>query len=205
MEQLLGIDYFAKTPPLLAYHGDRASLVALVTQVSPALALKMGVRRLTEATSMLAARCFLSGFTGVLADGPLIAFWEDLFENRNSICPRWPLISWLAGLIRSVEGPLIDIVAEVHEDEAVPLFFQRVQQAAAQLPEEWRPGIELSIAEMETLKITSQEASRAYAKNYNQRCQGEAHVRQVSESLNRADENLSNMIKIARDLNAQQS
>ncbi|CAJ1414582.1 unnamed protein product [Effrenium voratum] len=107
LEDVLGSDFFSRSPALLGYHGDRAACAQLVATQCPRLAQRLGEAGLAECVSALAARCLLSGFVGFLSGPVLVAFWEELLQMPCADFPRLPLLLWLAGLVQHVERALL--------------------------------------------------------------------------------------------------
>jgi len=162
-EDVLSRRFLARTPPLLRFHGDKTAAARLVATEAPAVTAKLGPQLLAEAVSMLAARCFLSGFVGCLAPGPLLAFWEELLGRQCVDYPRFPLVKWLAGLIRHMEEDLLQIAEASDGPEIGPLFFRHVQQVGRALPDDWRPELRISAERIRELSVVSEEASQGYA------------------------------------------
>ncbi|CAE6955330.1 GRTP1 [Symbiodinium sp. CCMP2592] len=197
LEDVLGPDFFSRQPALLGYHGDRAAAAALVASQSPSLAELMGVQCLGESISALASRCLLSGFVGFLSGPPLVAFWEELLQVRCTDFPRLPLISWLAGLVHHAEGQLASALVGLSSDEAVPVFFRTVQQAAKALPNNWRPRVRVSRAQVLELRQISKAAAEKYRSAQEALSLKEIHAKNVSASLDRTCSALLDAMKFA--------
>eukprot|EP00439_Symbiodinium_sp_Y106_P044912 s536_g5.t1 len=197
LEDVLGPDFFSRQPALLGYHGDRAAAAALVASQSPSLAELMGVQCLGESISALASRCLLSGFVGFLSGPPLVAFWEELLQVRCADFPRLPLISWLAGLVHHAEGQLASALVGLSSDEAVPVFFRTVQQAAKALPNNWRPRVRVSRAQVLELWQISKAAAEKYRSAQEALSLKEIHAKNVSASLDRTCSALLDAMKFA--------
>jgi len=116
--------------------------------------------------------------------------------------PRFPLLAWLAGLVRHVEGDLVALLARAAAEEVVPLFFQRVQRAARSLPSGWRPGIEVPEAQLLDLRRISEDAAAKYRHAHEERCRHETHAALVSTSLDRTASRLQEAMKAAVALGA---
>ncbi|CAE7456438.1 GRTP1 [Symbiodinium natans] len=197
LEDVLGADFFSRQPALVGYHGDRAAVAALVALQSPSLAELMGVQSLGESISALASRCLLSGFVGFLSGPPLVAFWEELLQVRCADFPRLPLISWLAGLVHHAEGQLTSALVGLSSDEAVPVFFRTVQQAAKSLPNNWRPRVRVSQAQVLELRQISKAAAEKYRMAQEALSLKEMHAKNVSASLDRTCSALLDAMKLA--------
>lgn len=165
IEDILGTEYFARTPSLLGFQGDRAAALALVTSEAPLAAAALGAQGLSKLVSLLAQRCLLSGFVGCLADEPLIAFWEQLLESRCSIYPRLPQLAWLAGLVRLAEGNLVrlaernlvDLAGAVPQGGTATACFQQVIHTGLSLPDGARPGLTVPEARVRELRTLAEE------------------------------------------------
>lgn len=165
IEDILGTEYFARTPSLLGFQGDRAAALALVTSEAPLAAAALGAQGLSKLVSLLAQRCLLSGFVGCLADEPLIAFWEQLLEGRCSIYPRLPQLAWLAGLVRLAEGNLVrlaernlvDLAGAVPQGGTATACFQQVIHTGLSLPDGARPGLTVPEARVRELRTLAEE------------------------------------------------
>lgn len=199
-EDVLSCGFFARSPPLLRYHGDKTAAADLVATEARRVTAKLGPQRLVEAVSMLAARCFLSGFVGCLAHGPLLALWEDLLGKRYSAYPRYPLLEWLVGLIRLVEDDLVQIAVESSGPEVGPLFFQRVQQVGQLLPDDWRPGLKISAQRIGELRKVSDEASKKYWRIHDDQHERETHAKSVRDTLGRSSARLLDVVRSAQAL-----
>jgi len=203
LDDVLGEDFFARSPPLLGYHGDCAAAALLVAAEAPRLSKALGSRRLAEVTSALASRCFLSGFVGFLADGPLIAFWEHLLSGstRCAAFPRFPLLEWLVGLVGFLDADLALVAARARPEELVPLMFKKAQQVAAVLPDDWLPTIE-DCGEPRLLEIRaiSQDAAQAHLRSYKERQSRELHAQVVWQSLDRTMCQLQDAMQCAQPL-----
>mmetsp|Transcript_140911 Transcript_140911/g.450541 ORF Transcript_140911/g.450541 Transcript_140911/m.450541 type:complete len:443 (-) Transcript_140911:105-1433(-) len=189
LEDVLGSDFFGSSPPLLGYHGDCAAVALLVASEAPNVAQMLGPRRLAEVTSALASRCLLSGFVGFMADGPMLALWEQLLEGhlRHPAYPRFTLLHWLVGLLRHLETEVALIAGQARPEELVPLLFKSAQQAALALPNDWQPSIQaLGEARLQELRQLSWDASQAHLRSYKAREIQESHAKKVWQSLDRA-------------------
>lgn len=201
-EDVLGQIFFTQTPPLVGYQGDRAACAALVAAEAPRITDLLGPRGLAEAVSLLAARCFLSGFVGCLASEPLIAFWEQLLQKHNVAYPRFPLLHWLVGIIVKVEDELLEFAADCSPCEVGPLFFRHVQQAGRALPNGWRPSFSVSAQRVMELRQTADEVSQKYRQSFEAQEQRETHVKAVNESLDRASARFLDVMQSANALAA---
>jgi len=200
LEDVLGVDYFARSPPLLGYHGDCAAAFVLVADEAPQLTRALGRRRLKEFTSTLASRCLLSGFVGFLADGPLIAFWRQLLEGdtRCAAFPRFPLLACLVGLVRFLDRDLALVAAEARPEELVPLMFKKAQEVAKDLPEDWSPAMEdCSEPRLREIRAISQDAAQAHLRSYKERQSREMHAQMVWQSLDRTMSQLQDAMQSA--------
>ncbi|CAE7593658.1 GRTP1 [Symbiodinium sp. CCMP2456] len=202
LEDVLGPDFFSRQPALLGYHGDRAAAAALVASQSPSLAELMGVQCLGESISALASRCLLSGFVGFLSGPPLVALWEELLQARCADFPRLPLISWLAGLVHHAESQLASALVGLSSDEAVPVFFRTVQQAAKALPNNWRPRVRVSRAQVLELRQISKAAAEKYRSAQETLSLKEMHAKNVSASLDRTCSALLDAMKFAEGVSS---
>ncbi|CAE7276407.1 GRTP1 [Symbiodinium pilosum] len=200
LEDVLGADFFSRQPALVGFHGDRAAAAALVASQSPGLAELMGVHSLGESISALASRCLLSGFVGFLSGPPLVAFWEELLQVRCADFPRLPLITWLAGLVHHAEGQLASALVGLSSDEAVPVFFRTVQQAAKALPNNWHPRIRVSRAHALELRQISKAAAERYRSTQEALNLKESHAKNVSASLDRTCSALLDAMKLAEGM-----
>ncbi|CAE7799010.1 GRTP1, partial [Symbiodinium necroappetens] len=199
---VLGPDFFSRQPALLGYHGDRAAAAALVASQSPSLSELMGVQCLGESISALASRCLLSGFVGFLSGPPLVALWEELLQVRCADFPRLPLISWLAGLVHHAESQLASALVGLSSDEAVPVFFRTVQQAAKALPNNWRPRVRVSRAQVLELRQISKAAAEKYRSAQETLSLKEMHAKNVSASLDRTCSALLDAMKFAEGVSS---
>jgi len=202
VEDVLGRGFFAKSPPLQKYHGDKTAAANLVSTEAPRVTSILGPQILADAVSMLAARFFLSGFVGCLSPGPLLAFWEELLSNIYDTYPRFPLLRWFAGLICHCEDDLIEIARTASEAEIGPLFFRQVQETGRKLPQNWQPSIEISFARMEELKQISMDASSEYLQIYEAQQARDLHAKTVTEALSRTSTSLFDIMQSAQQLTA---
>lgn len=143
LDDILGERFLARSPPLLGYHGDCKAATVLVSKMAPHLARAAGPLRLAEFMACLSSRCLLSGFVGFLPDGPLLALWEELLDGHNNcpMFPRFPLLAWLAGLVRHVESSLVAVARRTPPEELVPILFKATQRSALALGDSWRPAL----------------------------------------------------------------
>lgn len=166
LEDVLGSEYFLVWPPLLGYHIDCAVATSLISSEAQQIASYLGARGLAEVVSMLAARCFLSGYVGFLSDGPLLALWEDLLQVKNTVkIQRLPYLTYLLGLIRLVEKDLMALVGKGSDfDMVAPLLFQRVQSAARSAPDSWRPRCLVSESRFRDLRNVAENARMSHVR-----------------------------------------
>merc|ERR1719375_2989238 len=198
VENVLTRGFFARSPPLMRFHGDKTATGHLVATEAPRLTDLLGPQRLAEAVSMLAARCFLSGFVGCLAPGPLMQLWSDLLglshgasqdgvpltANGSSVAyPRFPLLEYLVGLICLAEDDLMQIAREFSGPEIGPLFFQHVQKVGRSLPDHWRPGLGITLARKMELRQISDEASKQYTQMHEEQQVRESRAKHVTQTL----------------------
>jgi len=204
-EDVLTHGFFARSPPLQRYHGDKTATANLVATEAPRLTDLLGPQRLAEAVSMLAARCFLSGFVGCLAPGPLLSLWEELLGMRwgSSPCasyPRFPLLERLVGLICLAEDDLIQIAREFSGPEIGPLFFKHVQKVGRELRDDWRPGLNISAQRIIELKKISDEASIQYCHMHKEQQIRESRAKDARQSLDRSSASILDAMQSAKKL-----
>eukprot|EP00746_Dinoflagellata_sp_MGD_P029446 gnl/MRDRNA2_/MRDRNA2_16971_c0_seq1.p1 gnl/MRDRNA2_/MRDRNA2_16971_c0~~gnl/MRDRNA2_/MRDRNA2_16971_c0_seq1.p1 ORF type:complete len:588 (+),score=103.53 gnl/MRDRNA2_/MRDRNA2_16971_c0_seq1:152-1765(+) len=149
LENVLGVPFFAKWPPLLGYHALTAVILPLISRACPALSQALG-EELGDVAAMLGCKFFIPCFVGHLPAPVLVALWCDLLlgtgtdGSSSKVCPHYqPLVTWFFGLLRYLEPELLKEV-ENHPDPdfpKAPTIFQAVVKQANELPADWRPKI----------------------------------------------------------------
>jgi len=158
LEDVLGHEYLTKTPACPEYSSDRAVTAAIVAAEAPLLTARLGPRGLAEAVALLSQRCLLSGFVEVLADEPLLAFWEELLAGYCGVYPRLPLVSWVVGLVCAAESALVTELRMTPPQDFAQALCSRVCQVARGLPEGWRPLLRTQPDEFLTVKRLAEKA-----------------------------------------------